>query len=367
MHAPCLLPHTYTPPPLLPLLAGLLNASMGNVPELIISIVALKENQIQVVQSSLLGSILSNLLLVLGSSFFIGGLRHTEQEFNMRLSNASGVLLTLAAMVITLPTVLVVSQQEMYPGTSGLVLSRIVSIFLLLCYCSFMLFQLYTHSPLFEDGEEGSTGTPAGGLPSHDDVEGGNGTVKAPARKSAPTMVELPAYTRRHSVAEQGAMLMTPFQALPSRAAFARARHDHENNSFATVHNGAGGGVVAAHSASAGGGGEHQSGAHLTFPGGGGGSTAVGLAEGEGAEEEGPPLNLVEALIWLAIVSGAIAVLSEALVDSIDEAAVALGIPLVFVSCILLPIAGNAAEHASALIFAWRDRLDVSIGVAVGA
>jgi len=89
---------------------------------------------------------------------------------------------------------------------------------------------------------------------------------------------------------------------------------------------------------------------------------------GDGKDDDDePPLNKVEALVWLAIVSGIIAVLSEALVDSIDAAAAKIGIPLAFVSTIMLPIAGNAAEHASALIFAVRDRLDVSIGVAVGS
>ena len=423
-----------------PPLTGLLNASMGNVPELIISIVALKENQIQVVQSSLLGSILSNLLLVLGSSFFIGGLRHTEQEFNMRLTNVSGSLLVLAAMCITLPTVLVASENEMYTGTSAKVLSRVVSIFLLLAYCAFMLFQLYTHTHLFDDDNDSSNDAASSSKPSSatlggsageeaddDDEEEAGGGGKGPhagasrhrvggpfaaassgaggssgaagavtavgdrpprhlhhsGAAAAGATMELSVRgsgspggrDRRHSAAEAGAMLSNPFQALPSRAHYAKARGEESFMRGASTTSG----LVNTHSIVAGGSAvEGNGGAHggkavraealrqqqlstgLDDAAGGGGGSDDG-------DEDKPPLNLVEALVWLCIVSGAIAVLSEALVDSIDDAAISLGIPLVFVSCILLPIAGNAAEHASALIFAWRDRLDVSIGVAVGS
>jgi Ca2+:H+ antiporter len=70
---------------------------------------------------------------------------------------------------------------------------------------------------------------------------------------------------------------------------------------------------------------------------------------------------------WLAIVAGIIALLSEALTNSLSDFAESTGVPRAFVSAIMLPIAGNAAEHASAIIFAMKNRLDVSIGVAIGS
>lgn len=69
-------------PPYSPTVGGLLNATFGNATELIISLFALREGLLRVVQMSLLGSILSNMLLVLGCAFFFGGLKHSEQTFN---------------------------------------------------------------------------------------------------------------------------------------------------------------------------------------------------------------------------------------------------------------------------------------------
>jgi len=64
-------------------LGGLMNATFGNAVELIVSIIALVQGKVAIVQASLLGSMLSNLLLVLGMCFFFGGLNHKEQDFNI--------------------------------------------------------------------------------------------------------------------------------------------------------------------------------------------------------------------------------------------------------------------------------------------
>lgn len=94
-------------------LGGLLNATFGNTVELIVSIVALKKNQIEVVQSSMLGSILSNLLLVMGSSFLLGGLVNmkddsgngTEQTFTSAMAQTCSLLALSAASMIIPATV----------------------------------------------------------------------------------------------------------------------------------------------------------------------------------------------------------------------------------------------------------------------
>ncbi|KAL7960069.1 Ca2+ transporter [Trichoderma compactum] len=154
-------------------LGGLLNATFGNAVELIVSIVALRENQIEVVQSSMLGSILSNLLLVMGMCFLFGGLRHrgatgagTEQTFSAAVAQTTCSLMALSSASLVIPAALygVLDQKDTDIGDkdrSILVLSRGTAIILLVLYAMYLIFQLRTHSNLFDpedpataDGEE---------------------------------------------------------------------------------------------------------------------------------------------------------------------------------------------------------------------
>ncbi|KAG9287143.1 hypothetical protein G9A89_001037 [Geosiphon pyriformis] len=84
-------------------IGGLLNATFGNAVELIISIFALTQGQVRVVQASILGSIISNLLLVLGMCFFFGGLKYNEQSFNQTAAQTSSSLMTLACIALIIP------------------------------------------------------------------------------------------------------------------------------------------------------------------------------------------------------------------------------------------------------------------------
>merc|ERR1712000_566104 len=135
-------------------MGGLLNATFGNAVELIVSIVALKDGQIAVVQSSMLGSILSNLLLVMGMCFFFGGLVHrgssgagSEQEFSSAVAQATCSLMTLSSASLVIPAALY----------GVLVLSRGTAIILLVLYVMSLVFQLRTHSNLFDSaGQEAS-------------------------------------------------------------------------------------------------------------------------------------------------------------------------------------------------------------------
>ncbi|KAL7810156.1 Ca2+ transporter [Trichoderma gracile] len=154
-------------------LGGLLNATFGNAVELIVSIVALRDNQIQVVQSSMLGSILSNLLLVMGMCFLFGGLRHrgstgngTEQTFSAAVAQTTCSLMALSSASLVIPAALygVLDQKDPSNGDrdrSILVLSRGTAVILLILYALYLIFQLRTHSNLFDpedpagaDGEE---------------------------------------------------------------------------------------------------------------------------------------------------------------------------------------------------------------------
>jgi len=137
------------------LVGGLLNATFGNAVEMIMCIQAIKGGLIRVVQGNLLGSILSNLLLVLGMAIFAAGLKTKEANFNPAGAAANMSCQILASISIALPT--------MYSGVEGaefadvLLLSRICACFLAFTYFMFLFFQLKTHAHLFMDeggGEE---------------------------------------------------------------------------------------------------------------------------------------------------------------------------------------------------------------------
>ncbi|EFJ45431.1 Ca2+/H+ antiporter, cation antiporter, membrane protein [Volvox carteri f. nagariensis] len=141
-------------------IGGLINATFGNIVEVILSIAALLNGLYGVVAASLLGSILSNLLLVTGCSFFFGGLFNKTQKFNATGSQASGSLLFLAALGFLIPTgaALLFGSGDV-DSNSDLVLgiSRGTAVVLLLCYGCYLGFQLYTHTDLFEDTPEESS------------------------------------------------------------------------------------------------------------------------------------------------------------------------------------------------------------------
>lgn len=142
-------------------IGGLLNATFGNAVELIVSIIALKERQIRIVQASMLGSILSNLLLVLGCCFIAGGITRVQQTFNQTVAQTMSSLMALATAGLLIPAAFHATLPPPKskhgfpePGSSDtliLSLSRGVSIILLVVYILYLLFQLKTHKSLFEE------------------------------------------------------------------------------------------------------------------------------------------------------------------------------------------------------------------------
>lgn len=136
------------------LIGGLLNATFGNAVEMIMCIQAIKGGLIRVVQGNLLGSILSNLLLVLGMSIFAAGVKKQEATFNVKGAAANMSCQILASISIALPTMY--STVENTEFVDILQLSRICALFLAWTYFMFLFFQLKTHAHLFVDegGEE---------------------------------------------------------------------------------------------------------------------------------------------------------------------------------------------------------------------
>lgn len=217
-------------------LGGVLNATFGNLTELILGILLVSANEFALVKASLIGSIVGNLLLVLGASFLAGGLRRSELRFNARAAgvHASSLLLAVAALVM--PALLILTTPSVSRAGQEIV-SVVVAGVLVLLYIGALVFMQMTHAHLFH-------------VPGRD---------------------ERAQWSLRAAVAVLG-----------------------------------------------------------------GAALLVGLE-------------------------------SELLVSSLKPALAALQLPAVFLGLILIPIIGNAAEHASAVVFAVRDRLDISLEIAVGS
>ncbi|KAK0130514.1 hypothetical protein ONS96_001031 [Cadophora gregata f. sp. sojae] len=134
-------------------IGALMNVTFGNAVELIIFIIALSKNEIRIVQASLLGSILANLLLILGMCFLIGGLRFREQIYNSTVTQMSACLLSLSVMSLLLPTAFHASfsdEQKTKANTAVLKVSRGTSVILLFVYVLYLLFQLKSHAYMYE-------------------------------------------------------------------------------------------------------------------------------------------------------------------------------------------------------------------------
>lgn len=134
---------------------GLINATFGNVVEIVVAINALNANEIRVVQASMIGSIFSNLLLVLGCCFFFGGLNKLEQRFNATGASANISLLALSSLALILPTPF--AHYYDIEDESVLSVSRIAALFLIFMYLQLLFFQLKTHAHIFIDDEEEET------------------------------------------------------------------------------------------------------------------------------------------------------------------------------------------------------------------
>ncbi|KAL6238441.1 hypothetical protein BDW75DRAFT_201342 [Aspergillus navahoensis] len=129
---------------------ALLNVTFGNAVELIIFIIALVKNEIRIVQASLLGSILANLLLILGMAFLLGGLRFQEQIYNNTVTQMSACLLSLAVTSLLLPTAFHASFKDSDVAMDKtLKVSRGTSVVLLLVYVLYIVFQLKSHAYLY--------------------------------------------------------------------------------------------------------------------------------------------------------------------------------------------------------------------------
>src|SRR3954451_24096601 len=231
-----------------PGIGGLLNVTFGNAPELIIALFALGAGLHEVVKASLIGSILGNILLVLGAAMFVGGLRHERQHFDRTAATVQSGMLLLAAAALAMPAIfeLVDGRGLPNPGAERIhydthvqALSFWVALVLMATYVAGLVFSLRTHRDLFNPQQED----------------------------------------------------------------------------------------------------EH--------------------------EEE--PWTVRRSVIALAIAGAFVGLMSEILVSSISEAAHSAGLSEFFIGAIVVAIVGNAAEHWVAVLVARKDKMDLSVNIAIGS
>jgi Ca2+:H+ antiporter len=232
-----------------PGIGGFLNVTFGNAPEIIIALFALHEGLQEVVKASLVGSILGNILLVMGAAMLIGGRKRERQTFDRTAASVQSLMLMLAAAAMAMPAIFQMvhggglprpeAQSKNFGGDVEH-LSIAVAIVLLITYLFGLLFSLKTHRDLFNPPD----------------------------------------------VAE---------------------------------------------------------------------------------EHEGEPWSVRKAVLMLAGAGVAVGVMSEILVGSITEASESIGLSPFFVGIIVVAIVGNAAEHWVAVYFASRDKMDLSVNIAIGS
>ncbi|KIO34797.1 hypothetical protein M407DRAFT_16745 [Tulasnella calospora MUT 4182] len=329
-------------------LGGLLNATLGNAVELIISIIALTKCQLRVVQASLIGSILSNLLLVLGMCFFAGGTKFATQGFLLSAAQLNSSLLTLSVVAVLIPATfhaaLTTSGDQTNEGTITtdsegdriLKMSRGVSIILLFIYGCNLAYQLWSHAHLYESKE-------AGGVQK---------SVKYP------DSVRLPHWNGSKR------SLKGSTEALNGVTAASNVLAGVTASTTGPVDGEAAGRPSMSES-------HHTGPQHVAVSSDGHllASIPEPEAEGEddGEEVEEPQISVIAATVLLIVVTVLVAFTAEFLVDSINGLVDNSPLSQEWVGLILLPIVGNAAEHVTAVTVSVKDKLDLSIGVAVGS
>ncbi len=137
---------------------GLLNATFGNATELIIAFIAMKEGLFDVVKASLAGSVIGNILLVLGLSMLCGGLRFKTQEFNKSSINMTASMLLFAVLGLSIPAIFTHTLPEELLTSQDEGLNIIIAVMMLIVYIMQFVFSFVTHRYLYEEtvpgGEE---------------------------------------------------------------------------------------------------------------------------------------------------------------------------------------------------------------------
>ena len=131
-----------------PKIGALLNATLGNAAELIITIIALREGLVNVVKASIAGSIIGNILIVLGLSVLLGGLKNGTQYFDPKTAGTNATMMGLSVVALTIPAAFALGPADMRPSAEDIsFLSDGMAIVLLLVYVLYIAFSLRQESP----------------------------------------------------------------------------------------------------------------------------------------------------------------------------------------------------------------------------
>ena len=136
-------------------IGGLLNATFGNATELIIAFVAMKEGLFDVVKASLAGSVIGNILLVLGMSMLAGGIKHKIQKFNIHSINITSSMLLFSVLGLGIPAIFTHALPESSLTTEYEGFSVVVALLMLLVYVMQFVFTFVTHRSLYEESVSG--------------------------------------------------------------------------------------------------------------------------------------------------------------------------------------------------------------------
>jgi Ca2+:H+ antiporter len=140
---------------------GLLNATLGNMAELIIALTALRAGQYMLVKASIAGPIVTNTLFILGASFLLGGLKHHQQEFNVAGARLQAGMLFLATVALLVPSAIAQADSGSAAGAGFTQkLSLVLAVLLIITYALDLLFSLKTHRELFISVSHGGGGDP---------------------------------------------------------------------------------------------------------------------------------------------------------------------------------------------------------------
>ncbi|MBO7744995.1 calcium/proton exchanger [Paenibacillus sp. MWE-103] len=133
-------------------LGGFLNATFGNAAELIIAIFLVRAGLFDMVKASITGSIIGNLLLVLGASVLLGGLKYKEQRFNVQLASHNSSLMILAVIALGIPAIFISTQH--FSAHKSELLSLTIAGILIVAYVLWLIFSMITHKDVLADVEE---------------------------------------------------------------------------------------------------------------------------------------------------------------------------------------------------------------------
>lgn len=131
-----------------PKIGALLNATLGNAAELIITIIALREGLVDVVKASIAGSVIGNILVVLGLSLFLGGIKNGTQFFDAKTAGTNATMMALAVVALSIPAVFALGPSDVRPTEESIsLMSDGMAIVLIVVYALYILFSLRQESP----------------------------------------------------------------------------------------------------------------------------------------------------------------------------------------------------------------------------